>query len=94
MSVIKKLYKKTKQVYFEGYFVAFQDYYEEKFDDDLVVRDYSIEKILEKVKQQSDEEGILEIYQIDLINQEVETIKVIEIFNELHLCNDFHYDTH
>jgi hypothetical protein len=81
--------EEIKQVYYEGYFMSFKGYLEKQFENDLVLRNYSMKVIIEKVQQLSREDGILEIYQVNTLTREIKPVKIYHIFNELEIYNDF-----
>jgi hypothetical protein len=80
--------KECKHVYYEGSFMSYKDYLEEQFDNDLVLRNYSMKEILEKNQQISRDDGILEIYQVNTLTNEIKPVKVFHIYNELKLSCD------
>lgn len=81
------MFKMAKEgsIYFEGIFIKYPEDSEIGFDDDVIVRAYTVEEIIEKILQIIQDEGILEIYEINMIIRKVKPHKIIYIYNELNL---------
>lgn len=75
------MFKITRREYIHYKGVWVQNIHE--FDDDLVVKGKSVDEIVQKIMPHVSNNGILEIYKINELNQEVIPHKIIKVYHQL-----------